>query len=377
MPTRNLHLVHLLIRQNLKGGHVGFLVYPHEQWKDAAGNPYLALPAKKTVKDPLAEFIQGTPLDSFVNAIVRDELEVPESDFDLNQEFEAVDHEMESPTQTDEHGQPLRTRYTIYPIDLWIAPGQREPLQERLNGIWLTVNQATADPPAIPSELSLSLSPTAGPVFMALKTRHDDFQQHPPRPEAKRDTLQAEALRQLFSKVPDRPSMDALAKEWLSHNLHGVRHLTRAKLNEILDAGSRAFNLRVADPYLRYQMQGQGFTWSFFTHKDPQDCHVHGAPIVEIYGILEGEMEIWSKPYYERGTAAWSRRVLKPGDWLEVNALQCHIVHWLGKGKGVVFKAGPGPLAEVGKLGVKGKTPCDGCPCMKPEQVKGLEALKT
>ena len=101
------------------------------------------------------------------------------------------------------------------------------------------------------------------------------------------------------------------------------------------------------------------------------------APIVEIYGILEGEMEIWSKPYYERGTSAWSHRILKAGDWLEVDALQCHIVHWLTEGKGVVFKAGPGPLAEVGKLGVKGKTPCTECPCMKPERVKTLEASGT
>ena len=130
----------------------------------------------------------------------------------------------------------------------------------------------------------------------------------------------------------------------------------------IVDAGDRAFNLRVADPYLRYQMQGQGFTWSFFTHKDKQDCHVHGAPIVEIYGILEGEMEIWSKPYYERGTSAWSHRILAAGDWLEVDSLQCHIVHWLGKGKGVVFKAGPGPLAEVGRLGVKGEDPVQRVP---------------
>ena len=146
-----------------------------------------------------------------------------------------------------------------------MAPGQRVALQNRLKGLWLTIDQATADPPAIPSELSLS--PTAPPVFTALKKRHDHFQQNPPKPEAKRNALQAEARRQLFSPVPDHPSVDALAKEWLSHNLHGVRHLTRAKLDEILDAGNRAFNLRVADPYLRYQMQGQGFTWSFFTHK--------------------------------------------------------------------------------------------------------------
>ena len=59
--------------------------------------------------------------------------------------------------------------------------------------------------------------------------------------------------------------------------------------------------------------------------------------------------------------------------WLEVDSLQCHIVHWIGAGKGVVFKAGPGPLAEVGKLGIKGKTPCTECPCIKPEQVKVLE----
>jgi hypothetical protein len=82
----------------------------------------------------------------------------------------------------------------------------------------------------------------------------------------------------------------------------GVRHLPKKTLDEIRDAGDRALNLRVADPYLRYQMQGQGFTWSFFTHKDEQDLHVHGAPIVEIYGILEGEMEIWSKPYYYPGS---------------------------------------------------------------------------
>jgi hypothetical protein len=58
---------------------------------------------------------------------------------------------------------------------------------------------------------------------------------------------------------------------------------------------------------------------------------------------------------------------------VEVDALQCHLVHWLTEGKGVVFKAGPGPLAEVGKLGVKGKTRCEeNCPCMKPEEVLRL-----
>ncbi len=222
--------------------------------------------------------------------------------------------------------------------------------------------------------------PTARRVFEELKTRHQGFQEQPPDKEKeKRLALQSEALRRLFSPVSDRPHMDALAREWLSHNLRGVRHLSKKTLDEILDAGDRAFNLRVADPYLRYQMQGQGFTWSFFTHKDKQDCHVHGArPIVEIYGILEGEMEsLVQAATTSGGTSAWCHRVLRAGDWLEVDALQCHIVHWLTEGKGVVFKAGPGPLAEVGKLGVKGKTPCTECPCMKPARVKTLESLQT
>jgi hypothetical protein len=88
-------------------------------------------------------------------------------------------------------------------------------------------------------------------------------------------------------------------------------------------------------------------------------------------------MEIWWKPCYERGASAWNHRILDAGDCLAVDPLQCHIVHWLGAGKGVVFKAGPGALAEVGKLGVKGKTPCTECPYMKPEIVQALEALKT
>jgi hypothetical protein len=71
-------------------------------------------------------------------------------------------------------------------------------------------------------------------------------------------------------------SCDALALKWLARNRGSVRHLEKKTLDRILGLGARAFNLRVADPYLPYQMQGVGFTWSFFTHRDPQDCHVHG-----------------------------------------------------------------------------------------------------
>lgn len=353
---RYLHVIHLLIRQNLPDGRVGFMVYPHDNWRDADATPYLALPAKKTVNDPLAEFIEGTPFDTFIDAVAQLELGIPAGAYVLEQELEAVEVLLPSPTRKE------ATQYRIFPVDLWVAPAEREPALNRAQGKWLTCDDAIGHP---------QISPTAGKVFSSLKARQEDYTARPP--DQPRDKQQAEALRQLFNPVPDRASMDALARKWLSHNLNGVRHLPKQTLDAILDAGHRAFNLRVADPYLRYQMQGLGFTWSFFTHKDPQDVHVHGAPVVEIYGVLEGRLEVWWKTYYDRGTSAWCHRIVEAGDWLEVESLQCHIVRWLGQGKGVVFKAGPGPLAEVGKLGVKGKTPCKDCPCMKPPQVVELE----
>jgi hypothetical protein len=62
-------------------------------------------------------------------------------------------------------------------------------------------------------------------------------------------------------------------------------------------------------------------------------------------------MELWSKPYHERGTSAWSHRVLEPGDCLEIDSLQCHIVRWLTEGKGIVLKAAP-PLSPTWDSGV-------------------------
>jgi hypothetical protein len=356
MVPRNLHIVHLLIRQNLPDGQVGFLVLPHEHWRDEQGQPILALPAKKTVADPLDPFLQGTSIEAFVDRIVHEELGLDPDLYALEQELEPTELAMPSPT----HGG--LTDYTIYPIDLWVHPQHREPLRMRRNGEWLSADRGRAD---------ARLSPTGRAVFNHLFTRDARL--------AERLASYASASaathhpRLILAPVAEQPTMDALALKWLARNRGGVRHLDKTTLDTILGLGDRAFNLRVADPYLPYQMQGVGFTWSFFTHKDPQDCHVHGAPVVELYGILEGSLEIWWKPYYERGTSAWSHRVLHAGDWLEVDSLQCHIVHWLSEGKGVVLKAGPGPLAEVGKLGVSGKTPCVDCPCMKPATVRILE----
>jgi hypothetical protein len=65
------------------------------------------------------------------------------------------------------------TYHTVYPVELWVAPNQREPLRHRLQGQWLACDQALA---------KRGLSPTARKVFEALKKRHEDFQKKPPDP---------------------------------------------------------------------------------------------------------------------------------------------------------------------------------------------------
>jgi hypothetical protein len=167
--------------------------------------------------------------------------------------------------------------------------------------------------------------------------------------------------------VKRNPTMDALANMWAKKNSGGIRKLEKNTISEILSTGNRAFNLRVADPYLAYQRQGLGFTWSFFTPKDKQDIHVHGQPAVEIYGILEGQFVLWHKPMYERGALVWKREVLNAGDWIEVEALHCHFGYWITQeGYGTVIKAaGTGELAGVGRIGVSGKTICKECPVEK------------
>ncbi len=164
----------------------------------------------------------------------------------------------------------------------------------------------------------------------------------------------------LCSEPPKTPSMDALACAWSAQNSQEVRIVRQNDIKGILNIGNRAFNLRVADPYLPYHKQGLGFTWSFFTPKDKQDLHVHGLPSVEIYGILEGELLLWYKPMNQRGARSWSFQLLRAGDWAEVGPLQCHFACWLTKdGLGTVIKAaGAGELAGVGRLGISGKTVC-------------------
>ncbi|HEX3315932.1 MAG TPA: hypothetical protein VHR72_13625 [Gemmataceae bacterium] len=355
MPERRLHILQILIRHSDEDV-VRFLVYPHATWRSATGERCLALPTKTSVEDVPEPFERGTSLEPLVDALLQHKLGLSAHAYAVEQELDPVIVRMISPT----HG--VMTDYSVFPLDVWVDPAVREEVRRRLSGLWLSADEALA---------RTDLGPTAQAVFTEVLRREGTLEEvYATNPSAEHAP---EAPRRLLRNVTDIPTMDALAKRWFALNCAGVRVLDKASLDQILDVGERSFNLRVADPYLRYQQQGLGFAWSFFTHKDPQDTHVHGAPIVEIYGVLEGQLEIWWKPYFHRGTSAWNHRVLAAGDWAEVDSLQCHLVHWLTEGKGVVFKAGPGPLADVGRLGVKGKTPCEGCPCKKPVEVVELE----
>jgi hypothetical protein len=337
VTIRKQHLVHLLVRR-VDAGEQRYFVYPLQEEKSLNGPEHLTLPAKRTVHDPLASFIRGTSIDSFVDMIVHEELSLNDDQYVLEQELPPITLQAESPVHQE------LTEYSVYPVDVWVESTAAASLDKRLGGRWLSCSEGVA---------SEQLWPTSKAVLQMIQDKGTS----------------------IFVRSTEHPTMDGLALKWFHKNQDGIRLLSKNTLDQVLDAGNRAFNLRVADPYLRYQLQGLGFTWSFFTEKDRQDTHVHGAPVVEVYGVLEGRLEIWSKPYYNRGTSAWSHSILNAGDWIEVDSLQCHIVHWLTKGKGVVFKAGPGPLTGVGRLGEKGKTPCSDCTCMKPSEVLRLEQL--
>jgi mannose-6-phosphate isomerase-like protein (cupin superfamily) len=354
-PLPIVHLVQILIRHQ-RGDQVVFLLHPHETWRPAeGGDSFLVLPTKKIIGDIAEPFRRGTSIEHFVDGVMRGDLGFAEDDYAIEEEISAAEE-----TIPAVHSGVVK-HFVVFPVEVWVAPGRRRALCEQLCGVWLTPGEAIAHP---------RISPTARAVMEHILQREADLARR--YSEKPADEAKDETPNRLLLRVSDRPSMYALASKWFAKNKGGVRHLPARVIDEVLAAGDRAFNLRVADPYLRYQRQGVGFTWSFFTHKDAQDIHVHSAPTVEIYGVIEGALEIWWKPYHDQGTSAWSRQLLGPGDWIEVEALHCHVVRWHGEGKGVVFKAGPGPLAGVGRLGVSGKTKCDECICMKPQEVCAL-----
>jgi hypothetical protein len=233
----------------------------------------------------------------------------------------------------------LEKDYYLYPVDVSLTDKAWEQLRKNSSLFWYTLDE-------IPQK-------TNEPNILEIVSQLNEI--------TVQDNRQKE--NQVLGPVKKKPTMDALASMWAKKNNEGVRKLEKNTIVNILNSGNRAFNLRVADPYLSYQRQGLGFTWSFFTPKDKQDIHLHGQPAVEIYGVLEGQFVMWHKPMYERGALIWKREVLNSGDWIEVEALHCHFGYWTTKeGYGTVIKAaGTGELAGVGRIGVSGKTVCREC----------------
>jgi len=237
----------------------------------------------------------------------------------------------------------LEKDYYLYPVEISFTEKCRKKLENNQSLYWYTLEE-------IPLK-------TNEPNILAIAKQLKEIEIND----------QKSGSQLILGPPKSKPTMDALASLWARQNKEGVRKLGKETVSEILNSGNRAFNLRVADPYLPYQRQGLGFTWSFFTPKDKQDIHLHGMPAVEIYGIIEGQFVLWHKPMYERGALVWQKEVLNPGDWIEVEALHCHFGYWTTReGYGTVLKAaGEGELAGVGRIGISGKTVCKDCPVEK------------
>lgn len=276
---------------------------------------------------PATKFREGENLYQALVRAVAEDLGLPPGSYFPEEELAMIPNEGETPRYPG-----LASRWYLYPVDLSLTGEALAKLEEPADHTaWWTLEQI--------------LEKVKEPNMLAIaKYLRDE------RPD-------------LLDEVRSNPSMDALASHWAAHNEGGVRLLQSGQIHSILEAGSRAFNLRVADPYLPYQKQGLGFTWSFFTPREEQEVHVHGLPWVEIYGVIEGRLQVWYKPMNQRGARTWRCKTLGPGDWLEVEALHCHFVCWLdSQGLGTVIKAAAsGELAGVGKLGVAGKTECRDC----------------
>jgi mannose-6-phosphate isomerase-like protein (cupin superfamily) len=276
---------------------------------------------------PSTKFRPGEGLYPALVRPMEEDLGLPPSAYYPETELGMIPNEGESPRYPG-----LTKRWHLYPVDISLSPEAAASLKVDGNeSAWWTLAEI----------LRRAKEPNVLAIARYIKERFPE----------------------LLRGVHQGPSMDAFASHWAAQNTGGVRHVKADDVRRILGAGSRAFNLRVADPYLPYQKQGLGFTWSFFTPRDKQDIHVHGLPAVEIYGVIEGRLQVWHKPMTERGVRTWRCVTLEAGDWLEVEPLHCHFAFWLEpEGLGTVFKAASsGELAGVGKIGIAGKTTCKDC----------------
>jgi hypothetical protein len=56
----------------------------------------------------------------------------------------------------------VEKHFVIFPLDVWVAPAQREELRERLQGTWLTIAEALVHP---------QIAPSAKAVFFRVTTQ--------------------------------------------------------------------------------------------------------------------------------------------------------------------------------------------------------------
>ncbi|MDY6990292.1 MAG: hypothetical protein SWQ30_19805 [Thermodesulfobacteriota bacterium] len=294
---------------------------------------------------PPTKFRPGEGLYSALVRPMEEDLGLPSGSYFPEEELDMIPNDGKSIRYAG-----LPKKWYLYPVDISLTEDALSTLAEPSdNAVWWTLDEV----------LNNVQEPNVRAIANQLREHRPD----------------------LVQEVRSGPSMDALACHWAARNEGGVRLVRHQDISRIMDVGSRAFNLRVADPYLPYQKQGLGFTWSFFGPKDKQDVHVHGLPAVEIYGVFEGRLQVWHKPMNQRGVRTWRAETLEAGDWLEVEPLHCHFACWLEpQGLGTVIKAAAsGELAGVGKLGVSGKTVCKDCPVetqcqLHPTMEKLLEA---
>lgn len=314
-------------KEEIKNQKESLVLYCLIRRKNTQGKiQFLTLKNDRGITFPPTKFRPDEDLYSAVKRVMEDDLNLPMGSYFPESELEMIPNDKKSPHYTG-----LSRMWYLFPVDISLNQEGWDALSTSDIISWQTLEEIK----------QLAEEPNIQVIIKSVKKEADKY----------------------LKSVWENPSMDAMACFWAYQHTGGVRVIRGKDIHSILQSGDRAFNLRVADPYLPYQSQGLGFTWSFFTPKDRQDLHVHGMPAVEIYGVIEGHLQVWYKPSNYRGVRTWKKTTLGPGDWLEVEPLQCHFACWTGKeGLGTVIKAaGMGELAGKGKIGIKGKTTCLDC----------------
>ena len=335
-PPQEANLVlYCLVRRQDAGGPVRFLLVPKKG---------------KEPSFPPTKLRRGEDLYTALVRPMQQDLGLPAGSYFPEEELEAIRRAEEGPRYTG-----LGEQWHLYPVHVSLTEEARSQLERPdKDRLWWTVEEILARARE-PNVLAI-----AGQLAKSHEAQEGPCEEEKP---GKKKGCDRKKPPDLVAAPVGPPSMDGLACHWVASQSGGARVLRKGQIERILAAGDRAFNLRVADPYLAYHKQGLGFTWSFFTPKDRQDVHVHGLPAVEIYGVLRGRLQLWHKPMSHRGVWTWQCRTLGPGDWAEVEPLECHFACWADRrGLGTVVKAaGAGELAGVGKLGLAGKTTCKDC----------------